>query len=132
MIYSTSLQGEKAAVDVPKFKKAMADLGVLYGRPNVSDLFPFLAWFDLQGIEKETKKVAGVAEEMLDSAIEHRRKNVNHHNQQKKDIFLGSWLRFVRMDEMMRLQSPRPKLRPCSRYVLLLLVLIIFSISYIY
>ena len=41
MIYSTSLQGEKAAVDVPKFKKAMADLGVLYGHLNVSDLFPF-------------------------------------------------------------------------------------------
>ena len=88
MIADASLQGEKAAVDVPKFKKAMADLGVLYGRPNVSDLFPFLAWFDLQGIEKETKKVAGVIEEMLDSAIEHRRKNVNDHNQQRKD-FLG-------------------------------------------
>ena len=88
MIGSTTLQGEKAAVDVPKFKKAMADLGVLFGRPNVSDLFPFLAWFDLQGIEKETKKVVGVIEEMLDSAIEHRRKNVNDHNQQRKD-FLG-------------------------------------------
>ena len=88
MIGSTTLQGEKATVDVPKFKKAMADLGVLFGRPNVSDLFPFLAWFDLQGIEKETKKVVGVIEEMLDSAIKHRRKNVNDHNQQRKD-FLG-------------------------------------------
>ena len=88
MIGSTSLQREKAAVDVPKFKKAMADLVELFGLPNVSDLFPFLAWFDLQGIEKETKKVIGVIEEMLDSAIEHRRKNVNDHNQQRKD-FLG-------------------------------------------
>ena len=83
MIGSTSMQGKKAVVDVPKFKEVVAELMVLLGRPNISDIFPFLAWFDLQGIEKETKKVIGVIEGMLDSAIEHTRKNVNHNKQRK-------------------------------------------------
>ena len=100
MLGSSSLQeGEKVAVvDVAKFKEAVAELMVLFGLPNISDVFPSLASFDLQGIEKETKKVIGVTEGILDSAIEHRRKikhakseddnkgeNVNH-NQQRKDF----------------------------------------------
>ena len=43
---------------------------VLLGQPNVSDLFPSLAWLDLQGIVRETKKAVSVFDRIFDSAIQ--------------------------------------------------------------
>ncbi|CAK9311056.1 unnamed protein product [Citrullus colocynthis] len=65
----------KDGVDLEvKFREVMDELMVLIGTPNVSDLFPVLGRFDLQGIAKRTKKVMGVSDEILNSAIEEQRK----------------------------------------------------------
>ncbi|PON53792.1 Cytochrome P450, E-class, group I [Parasponia andersonii] len=71
-----SIQGESAVIDAADFKKAAAELMRLLGKPNVSDIFPSLARFDIQGIERDTKKVNRVFEDMFDSTIEKRKKTV--------------------------------------------------------
>ena len=76
MSCGASIQGESAVISAADFKKAAAELMMLLGKPNVSDIFPSLARFDLQGIERDTKKVNRVFEEMFDSAIENRKKMV--------------------------------------------------------
>ncbi|PON53791.1 Cytochrome P450, E-class, group I [Parasponia andersonii] len=57
MSCGASIQGESAVIDAADFKKAAAELMRLLGKPNVSDIFPSLARFDIQGIERDTKKV---------------------------------------------------------------------------
>ena len=52
MLWGGTLQGEEGA----KFKKLIAEQMVLFGKPSVSDLFPVLARFDLQGIERQSQK----------------------------------------------------------------------------
>ncbi|CAI0408826.1 unnamed protein product [Linum tenue] len=44
----------------------------LLGKPNVSDIFPVLARFDLQGIEREGKEVARRFDRIVSAAIEKR------------------------------------------------------------
>ncbi|KAL5538040.1 hypothetical protein UlMin_044525 [Ulmus minor] len=78
MIWGGKLEGENVPiVDGVEFKRAAAKLMVLFGRPNVSDFFPAIAWLDLQGIERETRKIKDLFEVMFDSAIEKRRKLKN-------------------------------------------------------
>lgn len=55
-----------------QFKTMLAELMVLLGKPNVSDFFPALARFDLQGIERQAKRISQWIEAILDSAIEKR------------------------------------------------------------
>ena len=66
MLWGGTLQGEEGA----KFKKLIAEQMVLFGKPDVSDLFPVLARFDLQGIERQSKKIFQWSENILDTAIE--------------------------------------------------------------
>lgn len=46
----------------------------MIGRPNVSDFFPGLARFDIQGIEKEMRVVLPGVDRILDSVIDVRMK----------------------------------------------------------
>ena len=57
-----------------KFRAVMDELAVLLGTPNLSDIFPILGWFDLQGIASRTKKAMRVCDEILNTAIEEQRK----------------------------------------------------------
>ncbi|PON53785.1 Cytochrome P450, E-class, group I [Parasponia andersonii] len=74
---ASSVKGEEGdAVNLAELQKASTELMVLFGKPNVSDLFPWLAWLDIQGVAKETRKVRRVFEVMIDSAIEKTKKVV--------------------------------------------------------
>lgn len=61
------------AIDIAEIRKAATQLMKLIGKTNISDLFPSLAWLDLQGVERETKKIVRVFEKLLDSAIQQAR-----------------------------------------------------------
>ncbi|KAL6280135.1 hypothetical protein ACE6H2_017016 [Prunus campanulata] len=45
----------------------------LLGKPNVSDFFPSLARFDVQGIARRTKQLQSMTEKIFDSAIERQK-----------------------------------------------------------
>ncbi|KAH9741122.1 cytochrome P450 family 706 subfamily A polypeptide 4 [Citrus sinensis] len=51
-----------------KFK--LAELMVLMGTPNISDVFPVLSWFDIQGIERKAKKISLWFENIINSTVE--------------------------------------------------------------
>ncbi|KAG7016911.1 Ferruginol synthase, partial [Cucurbita argyrosperma subsp. argyrosperma] len=57
-----------------KFRAVMDELAVLLGTPNLSDIFPILGRFDLQGIASRTNKAMRVCDEILNTAIEEQRK----------------------------------------------------------
>ncbi|KAL0409552.1 UNVERIFIED_CONTAM: Labd-13Z-ene-9,15,16-triol synthase, chloroplastic [Sesamum radiatum] len=59
-----------------EFRDKVSKLVDLLGKPNVSDYFPVLAKFDVQGIEKEMRAVVPGVEEILDSVIDERMKMV--------------------------------------------------------
>ena len=72
MVVGDSLQGEKGTKIGAEFKILVGEQMVLMGKPNVSDFFPGLAMFDLQGIERKVKRIVQYTESILDSAIEKR------------------------------------------------------------
>ncbi|ESR59261.1 hypothetical protein CICLE_v10014861mg [Citrus x clementina] len=59
-----------------KFK--FAELMVLLGTPNISDIFPMLSWLDIQGIERRAKKISLWFEKIINSTVEkYRSKDFN-------------------------------------------------------
>ncbi|KAJ0606424.1 putative flavonoid 3'-monooxygenase [Helianthus annuus] len=50
------------------------NISEIFGRPNMSDFFPKLAWFDLQGVERDMKKQLKMMDEIIESMIEQRTK----------------------------------------------------------
>uniref|UniRef100_A0A0D6QU77 Cytochrome P450 n=1 Tax=Araucaria cunninghamii TaxID=56994 RepID=A0A0D6QU77_ARACU len=55
-----------------EFKTMMGELVYLLGLPNVSDLFSFLEFLDLQGVYRRTRKVFVRFDKLFDSMIEER------------------------------------------------------------
>ncbi|XP_073134292.1 cytochrome P450 71AU50-like [Henckelia pumila] len=68
-------------------------------RPNVSDFFPVLAKFDLQGVEKEAKIVASCFDEILDSVINERTVNGERRDDQGRKDFLQILLELKKQDD---------------------------------
>nr|WNO46799.1 cytochrome P450 706B23 [Tripterygium hypoglaucum] len=77
ILWGGALQGEEWTKLTAEFREAMAELMVIMGKPNVSDFFPVLARFDLQGVEKKARKLGFWIEEIIDSIIkQHRSSNI--------------------------------------------------------
>ncbi|XVF18256.1 hypothetical protein REPUB_Repub11eG0005400 [Reevesia pubescens] len=72
LLWGGALNGEEASRVGIEFKKRVAELVELFGAPNVSDLFPVLASFDLQGIQSKSKKHLAWFYGIFESAIAHR------------------------------------------------------------
>ena len=71
MVWGDTLREEGTNIGA-EFKRIVAEMMVLIGKPNVSDFFPVLAMFDLQGIERHAKQILKWVEPILDSAIDKR------------------------------------------------------------
>ncbi|KAG6688886.1 hypothetical protein I3842_11G147200 [Carya illinoinensis] len=76
MLWGGMLRGEEGAKFGAKFKHIFAELVLILGRPNVSDLFPALACFDLQGIERKAKRIFETIDGVLDYAIDKQIKSL--------------------------------------------------------
>ncbi|XP_030468591.2 flavonoid 3'-monooxygenase CYP75B137-like [Syzygium oleosum] len=70
MLWGGTLKGEKSEAVGAEFRKVVAELMVLAGRPNISDFFPALAWLDLQGVERDMKMVHKWFDDFIQSAID--------------------------------------------------------------
>ncbi|XP_073125649.1 flavonoid 3'-monooxygenase CYP75B137-like [Henckelia pumila] len=55
MMWGGTMEGEQRAVLGAEFRQAVAEMTALLGMPNVSDFYPALARFDLQGVQKKMK-----------------------------------------------------------------------------
>ncbi|KAK6935242.1 Cytochrome P450 [Dillenia turbinata] len=94
LMWGATLDGEKSEGTRNKFRQMVISFMHLLGKPNVSDFFPVLARFDLQGVEREMKQCVASIERVLDSVIDaHQMKKVSaksedaFNNRDSKDFF---------------------------------------------
>lgn len=75
-----------------EFRRVVGEIVEMLGKPNISDLFPTLAWLDLQGIESKTKKLVLWSDRIFDSVIVQRMKTdaangqIGKQNEESKDF----------------------------------------------
>lgn len=73
MLWGGKQGGEQKGADVwGQFRDLITELMVILGKPNVSDIFPVLARFDIQGLEKEMTKIVNSFDKLFNSMIEER------------------------------------------------------------
>ncbi|KAG7956850.1 hypothetical protein I3843_11G144600 [Carya illinoinensis] len=76
MLWGGTLRGEERAKFGAEFKHIFAELVTILGKLNVSDLFPTLACFDLQGIGRKAKRISETVDRVLDYAIDKQIKSL--------------------------------------------------------
>ncbi|KAK4795824.1 hypothetical protein SAY86_028150 [Trapa natans] len=72
MIWGGTLQGEARDMVAAEFRSLVSGIVALLGKPNVSDFFPGLARFDLQGVAKEMKVLAKQLDGIFETVIDQR------------------------------------------------------------
>ncbi|KAI3931531.1 hypothetical protein MKW92_011133 [Papaver armeniacum] len=72
MLWGATLRGEERSKVGAEFQKVIGELVQLLGKINVSDVFPVLKRFDIQGIEREAKVLWLWLDRILDSVIDQR------------------------------------------------------------
>ncbi|KAK4839150.1 hypothetical protein QYF36_019577 [Acer negundo] len=75
MSWGGSLHGEDRNRVGIQFRQVVDQYVELWGAPNISDLFPVLARFDLQGIESKMKKLSSWFDRILEYLIDSRTKD---------------------------------------------------------
>ncbi|KAI8537503.1 hypothetical protein RHMOL_Rhmol09G0028500 [Rhododendron molle] len=74
MLWGSTIDSQRAESIGPKFRVVILKIMELIGKPNVSDFFPILARFDVQGVERETKRLMQWVERIFDPILESRMK----------------------------------------------------------
>ncbi|KAL3645346.1 hypothetical protein CASFOL_010526 [Castilleja foliolosa] len=72
MMWGGTVMGEKRAGLGAEFKNVVGEMTGLVGMPNLSDFYPGLERFDLQGIQKKMKKLVKRLDEIFVSVIDQR------------------------------------------------------------
>lgn len=100
MLWGGTVQGEERERLGADFKQAMSNLTKLLGKPNISDFYPSLARFDLQGIERQMKGLAkrfdGICEKMIQQRLKMQTESGSESldgGEERKDFlwFLLNW-----------------------------------------
>ncbi|MCD7459665.1 hypothetical protein HAX54_041582 [Datura stramonium] len=74
MLWGGTVKGEERASLGAEFRHVITATTELLGTPNVSDFYPGLAWFDLQGVTKKMKVLAKRFDKIFVSMIDQRQK----------------------------------------------------------
>ncbi|KAF8032873.1 hypothetical protein BT93_D1682 [Corymbia citriodora subsp. variegata] len=81
MLWGGTVQGEERERLGADFRQVVSDITDLLGKPNISDFYPSLARFDLQGIERQMKELAksfdGIFEQMIEKRLKMDREGGN-------------------------------------------------------
>lgn len=68
-----------------EFREAGSKITALLGKPNISDFFPILARFDIQGVEQDMRRIIGCVEDIFNSIIDQRLNMEGEDTLKKKD-----------------------------------------------
>ncbi|OVA07653.1 Cytochrome P450 [Macleaya cordata] len=100
MLWGGTLQGEERTRVGGEFQQMFNAMIEVASKPNVSDLFPVLRWFDIQGIERQSKMLLGWMERIFDSVIDQHMKmdKANQAHKESKD-FLQCLLKLVEQQD---------------------------------
>ncbi|KAI4315299.1 hypothetical protein L6164_028124 [Bauhinia variegata] len=73
MMWGGTVEGDERASLGAEFRELISDITELLGKPNISDFFPGLAPFDLQGMLKKmrglSRRFDGIFEKMIDQRL---------------------------------------------------------------
>lgn len=72
MLWGGTVKGDERASLGAEFRRVVTEMTELMGKPNTSDFFPALAWFDLQGIRKGFGECAMTFDAIFNSVIQQR------------------------------------------------------------
>ncbi|XP_043694266.1 geraniol 8-hydroxylase-like [Telopea speciosissima] len=86
MLWGDTLEGEEGRRTTVEVRGIMDRAVMLFGEPNISDLFPALAWFDIQGIGRRMKNTVSWFDQMLDSVIDERLKTDGERRKVEDDV----------------------------------------------
>ncbi|KAK9291322.1 hypothetical protein L1049_019267 [Liquidambar formosana] len=91
MLWGGTMHGEdsKSSIVIDQYRQVVDEMVELLGKPNISDVFPVLARFDLQGIESKMKKLLLWFDRIFDSEIAQRTK-VDQVGEENEDKSKGS------------------------------------------
>lgn len=78
MLWGGTVKGEERGKMGAEFRQVVAEMTELLGKPNLSDFFPGLARFDLQGIQKRMKGLAKRFDRIFQNIIDQRLKMDGH------------------------------------------------------
>ncbi|WOL13152.1 geraniol 8-hydroxylase-like [Canna indica] len=93
-LWGGTLEDREERIAVGKeFRELVAEITELLGRPNVSDFFPTIAKWDLQGIERKMKVLQQRFDGIFDSIIKKKRRSEGDGVKQGGDDFLDFMLR---------------------------------------
>ncbi|XP_058764061.1 flavonoid 3'-monooxygenase CYP75B137-like [Vicia villosa] len=74
MMWGAAVEGEERESLGAEFREAVAEMTQLLGKPNLSDFFPGLARFDLQGVVKEMNALVPRFDKIFEKMIGERMK----------------------------------------------------------
>ncbi|MED6160094.1 hypothetical protein PIB30_048150 [Stylosanthes scabra] len=81
MMWGGAVEGKEREGLGAEFREAVAEMTELFGKPNVSDFFPLLARFDLQGVERQMQALVprfdGIFERMIGERVRGGKKERN-------------------------------------------------------
>ncbi|KAK4260465.1 hypothetical protein QN277_003571 [Acacia crassicarpa] len=88
MMWGGTLEGDERAAVGADFRELVAGMTGLLGKPNLSDFFSGLAWFDLQGIEKQMRLLARRFDKIFEKMIKLRLEKTNMGGSEQSKDFL--------------------------------------------
>lgn len=84
MLWGDTIKGEEFSCTGVEFRHVLQEMVKLYGKPDVSDLFPVLARFDIQGLARQMKRCTMWVDRILDAIID--RKQREERSKESKDF----------------------------------------------
>lgn len=81
-LWGNTPEVHNGSANIAEFRKATSEITELLGKPNISDFFPTLAKFDIQGVERQTKRAFHIAERVIDSIIDLKMKRAGTANEE--------------------------------------------------
>ncbi|XP_027334960.1 geraniol 8-hydroxylase-like [Abrus precatorius] len=88
MMWGASVEGAERESLGAEFRELVAEMTQLLGKPNVSDFFPGLARFDLQGVEKQMRLLVPRFDGLFEGMIRERVKMVGEEKRKESKDFL--------------------------------------------
>lgn len=96
MMWGGTVKGDERAALGAKFRKVVDGITALLGKPNVSDFFPLVGRFDIQGVAREMEGLMKVFDGIFEAIIDQRvRMKGQVGNEENNDDFLEFLLRLV-------------------------------------
>ncbi|VVA31996.1 PREDICTED: flavonoid [Prunus dulcis] len=86
MLWGGTVEGDERAGLGAEFREVVSEMTELLGKPNVSDFYPGLARFDLQGVEKQMSRLARRFDGIFEKIIDKQMRNDKEGPKESKDF----------------------------------------------